>query len=181
MHQAIHAPGGFCAYYFSQPCHDDREDAVPVPLRERYFEDYAVGEVLQFGDELITGDDIVAFARRYDPQPFHVDAAAAASSSFGGLIASGWMTAGVVMRLLVDNFVSPVSSLGSPGMDEIRWARPVRPGDRLKVRVTILALRRSASNPGRGLMQLQQEAVNQRGETVMTLRGWGLYKCRSTA
>ena len=153
---------------------------MSVPLRERYFEDYSVGEVLEFGDEPVTEADIVEFARRYDPQPFHIDPVAARQSPFGGLIASGWMTAGVMMRLLVDHFISPLSSLGSPGIDEIRWARPVRPGDRLKVRVTVLQVRRSASKPDRGLMQLHQEAVNQRGEVVMTVRGWGLYKARGT-
>ncbi len=153
---------------------------MSVPLRERYFEDYSVGEVLEFGDEPVTEADIVEFARRYDPQPFHIDPVAARQSPFGGLIASGWMTAGVMMRLLVDHFISPLSSLGSPGIDEIRWARPVRPGDRLKVRVTVLQVRRSASKPDRGLMQLHQEAVNQRGEVVMTVRGWGLYRVRGT-
>ncbi|HMN80346.1 MAG TPA: MaoC family dehydratase [Burkholderiaceae bacterium] len=151
---------------------------MPVPLRERYFEDYSVGEVLEFGDEPVTEADIIEFARRYDPQPFHIDPEAAARSPFGGLIASGWMTAGMMMRLLVDHFISPLSSLGSPGIDELRWTRPVRPGDRIKVRVTVLQVRRSASKPGRGLMQLQQEVVNQRGEIVMTVRGWGLYKAR---
>lgn len=151
---------------------------MPVPLRERYFEDYSVGEVVEFGDEPVTEADIIEFARRYDPQPFHVDPEAARHSPFGGLIASGWMTAGMMMRLLVDHFISPLSSLGSPGIDELRWVRPVRPGDRIKVRVTVLQVRRSASKPGRGLMQLQQEVVNQHGEIVMTVRGWGLYKAR---
>lgn len=152
---------------------------MPVPLRERYFEDYSVDEVLEFGDELVTEAHIVEFARRYDPQPFHVDPVAAAASPFGGLIASGWMTAGILMRLLVDHFISPLSSLGSPGIDELRWTKPVRPGDRLHVRVRVLQLRRSVSKPDRGLMQLQQEVVDQHGDTVMTVRGWGLYRSRS--
>ena len=151
---------------------------MSVPPKERFFEDFRPGEVLEFGDYLVTEEEIVDFAKRYDPQPFHVDHDAAASSIYGGLIASGWLTGSIVMRLLVDHFISPLSSMGSPGVDEIRWTKPVRPGDRLKLRVTVVETRRSQSKPDRGIVQVQEEAINQDGETVMSIRGMGLYRCR---
>jgi acyl dehydratase len=151
---------------------------MAVPPKERFFEDFRPGEVLEFGDYLVTEEEIVEFAKRYDPQPFHVDHEAADRSIYGGLIASGWLTGSIVMRLLVDHFISPVSSMGSPGVDEIRWTKPVRPGDRLKLRVTVVETRRSQSKPDRGIVQVQEEAINQDGETVMSIRGMGLYRCR---
>jgi acyl dehydratase len=154
---------------------------MTVPVKERYFEDYTVGETMEFGDYLITQEEVIEFARKYDPQPFHTDPVAAQSSSFGGLVASGWMTGGVMMRLLVDNFISPVSSMGSPGIDEVRWLMPVRPGDRLSVRITVLESRRSQSKPDRGVIQLLQEARNQNGEVVMSFKGFGMYYCRPKA
>lgn len=152
---------------------------MSVPIKERYFEDYRVGESFEFGDYLVTEEEIVEFARRYDPQPFHVDKEAARASLFGGLIASGWMTGSVMMRLAVDHLISPVSSMGSPGIDELRWPRPVRPGDRLRVRATVLEAKRSQTKPDRGMIQFLQEAINQDGEVVMSIRGWGMYRCRS--
>lgn len=151
---------------------------MQVPISERYFEDYRVGETFEFGDYAITEEEIVEFATRYDPQPFHVDKQAAQRSIYGGLIASGWMTGAVMMRMLVDHLISPRSSMGSPGLDELRWLRPVRPGDRLRLRVTVLDSRRSQTKPDRGVVQFLQEAVNQDDETVMTVRGWGMYRCR---
>jgi len=152
---------------------------VTTPYTERYFEDYQVGEVIEFGDHLITKEEIVGFGQRYDPQPFHVDESAAAESHFGGLIASGWMTASVMMRMLVDNFISRVASMGSPGVDELRWLRPVRPGDRLRVRVTVLEVRRSQTKPDRGAILSLDEVVNQDDEVVLSVKGWGLYRARS--
>lgn len=154
---------------------------MTVPYKERYFEDFRPGEVIEFGDYLVTEEEIVEFARRYDPQPFHVDRKAAAESIYGGLIASGWMTGSIMMRLLVDHFIAPTSSMGSPGVDEVRWSRPVRPGDRLHVRVTIVDTKRSQSKPDRGIVQVQQEMINQQGDTVMSLRGMSLSKCRTPA
>jgi len=148
------------------------------PMRERYFEDYRVGESVEFGDHLVTEREIIDFATAYDPQPFHVDPAAAARTHFGGLIASGWLTGSILMRMLVDHFISPVASMGSPGIDELRWLSPVRPGDRLRARVTVLAARRSESKPDRGLLQALQEVLNQNGEVVMSMRSWGIYKIR---
>lgn len=150
-------------------------------LKERWFEDYAVGEVFEFGDRLVTEDEIIEFARRYDPQAFHVDAEAARHSSFGGLVASGWMTAALLMREMCDHFIAPRSAMGSPGVDELRWLRPVRPGDRLHVRVTVLAARRSRSKPDRGVLTLRQEAVDQSGEVVMSLLGRSMHRCRNAA
>ena len=154
---------------------------MTVPLKERYFEDYTAGEVFVYGDHEVTEQEIVEFARRYDPQPFHVDADAARDSTYGGLIASGWMTGSIMMRMLVDHFLSPLSGMGSPGIDELRWFKPVRPGDRLRVRLTLLETRRSQTRPDRGLIQVQQEALNQDGEVVMLVRSWGMYRCRPAA
>jgi acyl dehydratase len=142
-----------------------------VPLKERWFEDYAVGEVFEFGDRPVTVDEIVAFATLYDPQPFHTDAEAAAKSSFGGLVASGWMTTALLMREMCEHFISPRSAMGSPGVDELRWLQPVRPGDRLRVRVTIVEARQSKSKPDRGVALLRQEVLNQHHAVVMTLQG----------
>lgn len=154
---------------------------MTVPYKERYFEDFRPGEVIEFGDYLVTEEEIIDFARRYDPQPFHVDSKAAAESIYGGLIASGWMTGSIMMRLLVDHFIAPAASMGSPGVDEVRWVRPVRPGDRLHLRVTIVDAKRSQSKPDRGIVQVQQEMINQQGDTVMSLRGMSLAKCRTPA
>ncbi|MGR8918192.1 MAG: MaoC family dehydratase [Gammaproteobacteria bacterium] len=120
--------------------------------------------------------EIVEFAERYDPQPFHIDRAAAAESFFGGIIASGWHTSAVVMRLLVDHFISRVAGMGSPGVDELRWLKPVRPGDTLGVRVTILETRASRSKPDRGIVRSQVEVLNQDRDVVMTLRSMGMVR-----
>ncbi len=153
---------------------------MTVAHKERFFEDYRVGEVVEFGDYPITKEEIVEFAQRYDPQAFHTDEAAAAQSNYGGLIASGWMTGAVMMRMLVDHFVSRTSSMGSPGVDELRWLRPVRPGDRLRVRVTVLEARRSQTKPDRGAILSLDEVINQDGEVVMSVKAWGIYRARST-
>lgn len=151
---------------------------MTTPLKERWFEDYVPGEIFEFGDHPIGADEIVEFACRYDPQPFHVDTVAAAHSSFAGLVASGWMTGAVLMRMMCDHFIPPESAMGSPGVDQLRWLRPVRPGDRLHARVTIVETRRSRSKPDRGAVVLRQEAINQAGEVVMTLFGRSLHRCR---
>ena len=150
-------------------------------MADRYLDDLSVGESWTGEPFTITEAEIIAFAQQFDPQPMHVDKAAAEAGRFGGLIASGWMTASVMMRLLVDHVISPVSSMGSPGIDELRWHKPVRPGDRLRVRLTLLDKRRSATRPDRGLIQVQQEALNQDGEVVMLVRSWGMYRCRPAA
>src|SRR5438128_10083668 len=106
----------------------------PVPVEARYFEDYVPGAVVEYGEIRVDEAEIVEFARRFDPQDMHVDAEAAARGRFGGLVASGWHTAAMMMRLFADHFLSKVASLASPGIDELRWIRPVRPGDVLLIR-----------------------------------------------
>jgi acyl dehydratase len=133
----------------------------------RYFDDYLPGATYDCGSVSVSEDEIVSFARQFDPQPFHVDPAAAARGPFGGLIASGWHTAALVMRQLVDHYLPEEASLGSPGLDEMRWPDPVRPGDTLRVRASVVEARRSLSKPDRGIMKTAIEAVNQDGRTVM--------------
>jgi acyl dehydratase len=144
-----------------------------VPSNARYFEDYAVGAVYEFGSLVVSEAEIVAFAERFDPQPFHVDREAAQESIYGGIIASGWHSSSMLMRLLVDNFLSSVASMGSPGVDEIRWPKPVRPNDELTLRVTVLEARVSMSKPDRGVMKTLSELFNQDRELVMSLRSTG--------
>ncbi len=149
-----------------------------IPVKNRYFEDYQKGEVFEVGDYLVTREEILDFASRYDPQPFHLDEDAARSSIYGGLIASGWMTCSVMMRILVDGFISPLASMGSPGVDEVRWLKPVRPGDRLRARIEVLDSRRSRSRPDRGVVHFRYEGVRQDGEVVLSMRGMGMLRCR---
>jgi acyl dehydratase len=150
-----------------------------APHDDRYFEDYLPGEVYSYGSVTLDEASIIEFARLYDPQPFHIDPVAAQDSIYGGLIASGWHTTSVMMRLLVDHVLSPASSLGSPGCDELRWLRPVRPGDSLSVRIEIVDGRRSRSNPDRGLVSCRLEVLNQRDEVVMTMRTTLLLRVRN--
>jgi len=157
------------------------DSQVPVLPAERYFEDYIVGAVEEFGEVTVTADDIVEFARRYDPQAMHIDEAAAAQGPFGGLIASGWHTASMTMRLFVEHYLSKVATLPSPGIDELRWLRPVRPGDRLRVRVTVLEARRSRTKPDRGMMRSLVEVLNQNGDVVMSMQPMNLLRCRPPA
>ncbi len=133
----------------------------------RYFEDYLPGASHDCGSVSVSEAEIISFATQFDPQPFHVDPGAAARGPFGGLIASGWHTAALVMRQLVDHYLSAEASLGSPGLDDLRWPEPVRPGDTLRVRVTAVEARRSASKPDRGILKSLIEAANQDGRTVM--------------
>ncbi len=149
-----------------------------TPPEDRYFEDYVPGAVHEFGSIAVEEAEIIDFARRFDPQPFHIDAVAAQQSVFGGLIASGWHTASLTMRLLVDHYVSRVASLGSPGVDEVRWRKPVRPGDTLSVRVTVLESKISRSKPSQGTIRSHVEVLNQHGEIVMTWKGVGLVRRR---
>lgn len=160
---------------------DRPSPSFTTPAADRWFEDYVPGTVAEFGGVTITEGDIVSFARQYDPQPFHTDPAAAARAPYGGLIASGWHTVAVTMRILVDHYLSTVASLGSPGIDELRWTRPVRPGDHLRVRVTVLEARPSRSKPDRGLVRTHIEVLNQHDELVMTLTAMNLLRRRPPA
>jgi acyl dehydratase len=132
-----------------------------------YFDDYALGSTYECGSVSIDQASMIAFAKEFDPQPFHVDPVAAAAGPYGGLIASGWHTAALVMRLLVENYLAPESSLGSAGLDELRWPHPVRPGDTLRVQATVVESRRSVSKPDRGIVKTVVEAANTDGATVM--------------
>ena len=136
----------------------------------RHYEDFPVGEVVEFGDRLVTAQEIVAFASDWDPQPFHMDAEAAKDSQIGELIASGWHTAALLVRMMCDEFLLDSASQGGPGVEDIRWLKPVRPGDRLSVRRTTLAARPSRSRPEIGIVDFEFDVRNQSGETVMTMR-----------
>ncbi len=149
-------------------------------MTARYFEDYPAGAVFTAGAISVDEAEIVAFARKYDPQAMHTDPSAAARGWSGGLIASGWHTGAMMMRLFADNFLSPQSSIASPGLDELRWLKPVRPGDRLSLRVTILEARRSRTRPDQGVVRSFVELLNQQGEVVMTLKPISLIRCRPT-
>jgi acyl dehydratase len=140
-----------------------------------YFEDFQPGRTIPVGSRTVDQDEIIAFARQFDPQPFHVDPDAAAKSVFGGIIASGWHTCSMMMRMMVDGFLSEAASLGSPGVDEIRWLKPVRAGDTLAVTTTVLDARPSSSKPDRGVVHTMWEAKNQHGETVATVKGMGMF------
>ncbi|SNS75572.1 Acyl dehydratase [Noviherbaspirillum humi] len=143
-----------------------------------YFEDFTPGRTIHVGTRLVEEQEIIDFARQFDPQPFHVDKAAGEQSIYGGLIASGWHTCGMMMRMMVDGFMREAASLGSPGVDEIRWLKPVRAGDTLSVTTTVLDARPSASKPDRGVVHTMWEAKNQHGETVTTVKGMGMFMRR---
>ncbi len=145
---------------------------------ERYFEDYIVGARQEIGAVSLSEADIIEFACKYDPQDFHIDPEKAATGSYGSLIASGWHTAATVMRLLVDRFLDSVSSLGSPGVDELRWLAPVRPNDILTVCATVIDARRSKSRPDRGLVHSKSEVFNQDDVLVMTMKSVNFIACR---
>ncbi len=149
-----------------------------APLESRYFEDYEPDTVHEFGSVVVEEAEVLEFAQRYDPQPFHTNPEAAKQSPYGGLIASGWQTCALMMRELVDHYLATVSSLGSPGIDELRWLLPVRPGDTLTVRATIIEAKRSRSQPDRGIIRTFIEAINQQQEVVMSLKAVNFMLCR---
>jgi acyl dehydratase len=143
-----------------------------------YFEDFHVGQVIELGSRAVGEAEIVAFAREYDPQYFHTDPAAAGRSIWGGLVASGWHTASMYMRLLVDGHLKQVESIASPGVDEIRWLKPVRPGDTLHVEMKVVEVRPSQSKPDRGIMRASYRYINQAGEAVLTFTSMHLLRRR---
>jgi acyl dehydratase len=149
-----------------------------VPIGDRYFEDYEAGAVYEYGYAVVDEGELLAFARRFDPQPIHVDAKFAAGGPFGGLIASGWHTGGIFMRLFADHYLSRVASLASPGIDELRWPAPVRPGDSLRLRTTTTQTRPSRSKPDRGLVFTRGELLNQDDQTVLSLTAMNLLRHR---
>ena len=139
-------------------------------IDDRYFEDYVEGDVHRFGSVAVETDEIVAFGKLYDPQSFHTDPEAAKDTQFGGLIASGWHTCGLMMRLYAEHYLTHVASLDSPGLDELRWLKPVRPGDRLTVQVTVLKASPSKSKPDRGAVTSFIKVFNQADEAVMSMK-----------
>lgn len=141
-----------------------------VPADQRYFEDYVQDGVYEFGSVSVSEQDIIDFARQFDPQSFHMDAAKAAQGPFKGLIASGWHTASLGCKLYIEHFLSSVASLGSPGVDELRWMRPVRPGDTLRLRITVVESKPSSSKNDRGLIRCLLETFNQQDEVVMSAK-----------
>jgi len=141
-----------------------------VPVEDRFLEDYEPGSVYEFGTISVEESDIIEFARRFDPQVFHTAPKAAEQTIYGGLIASGWHTASLMMRLFVDHYLSAVASLGSPGVDELRWKKPVRPGDILSLRVTVVETKRSRSKPDRGVLTSFIEVINQKQDAVMSMK-----------
>ena len=146
-----------------------------------WWEDFKVGERSEMGRHTFGEQEIIDFGRQFDPQPFHVDPDAAQRSPFGGLIASGWHTCAIGMRLMVEHYIGRTVSLGSPGIENVRWLKPVRAGDTLTYSRTVLESRASATRAGVGLVKHRWEAVNQAGETVLTMEGWGMYGRRPAA
>ncbi|HEX3805286.1 MAG TPA: MaoC family dehydratase [Gaiellaceae bacterium] len=147
----------------------------------RYFEDFNAGDVRELGSVTISESEIVEFASRFDPQTFHVDPEAAKEGPFGGLIASGWHTTAVFMGMFVRAVLLDSASLGSPGVEEIRWLAPVRPGDELRGRSTILETRASETNAGRGTVITRNEVLNQDDVVVMTMKARGFFARRPTS
>ena len=140
------------------------------PVNQRFFEDYEEGQILQLGPIKVAQEEVIEFARRYDPQFFHTDPERAQASIYGGLIACGWHTASLAMRLLVEGYLSSSSSIGSPGINELRWIQPVFPGDLLEVRLTVLETRISHSSPERGIITSLVEIFNQKDLCVMSCK-----------
>lgn len=143
-----------------------------------FWEDFAVGQTFQLGQKSVSADEIVRFAAEFDPQPFHVDEQAAQDSLYGGLIASGWHTCALLMRLMCDRYLLDAASMGSPGLESIKWLNPVRPGDTLSAQMTVAQSRVMKSKPGIGLIRSDYAMFNQHGEQVMAMSGWGMFKRR---
>jgi acyl dehydratase len=138
-----------------------------VPMPKFYFEDFVPGAVMTHGPRVITRQEIIAFASEFDPQPMHLDEQAAKKTMLGGLSASGWHTCAIMMRLIFDGVLVDAASMGAPGIDELKWLKPVRPGDALSVRLTVLGKREPKSRPDMGFVQCRAELLNQRGEVVL--------------
>lgn len=150
-------------------------------MERQYFEDDEECSVHEFGSIAVEEQDIINFAKRYDPQVFHTDPVEATRTVFGGLVASGWHTAALAMRLIVDHWLSHVASLGSLGVDELRWLKPVRPGTMLSLRVTIVETFRSRKKPDRGIVRSFVETMNQDHEIVMSWKATNMLQCRDAS
>ena len=150
----------------------------PTPPFRFYWEDFPPGLVREFGATEVTREAVIAFARDFDPQPFHLDDEAAGHSLFGRLSASGWHTCAMAMRMICDDYLLEAASLGSPGVDKLRWLEPVYPGDTLHMRLTILGARPMASRPNVGLVNTRWELFNQHDQAVLSMEGWGMFRRR---
>jgi acyl dehydratase len=146
-----------------------------------FWEDMAVGQVRDLGTISPSREDIIAFASQFDPQPFHLDDAAGAASVFGGLCASGWHTCSMAMRLMVTNFLQQTSSLGSPGLENIQWKKPVYPNDTLRLQTTVLETKPMGRRPDVGMTRNLWEMFNQHGDKVLHMEGWGMFRRRHPA
>jgi acyl dehydratase len=146
-----------------------------------YWEDFEEGMTMEFGPKKVERDEVIAFAKDFDPQPFHLDEEAGKASLFKGLAASGWHTAAMTMRLVCDGLLLESSSLGSPGLDSLKWLKPVLVGDEIRARIRILDMRPMNSKPHVGLVQNVWEVVNQRDEIVMVIESWAMYARREPA
>ncbi len=142
------------------------------------WEDFIVGQVREFGARVVSEDDIMAFAKEYDPQSFHVDKEAAKQTIFKGLVASGWQTCALMMRMICDDYLLDSSSQGSPGLDFVKWNKPVKPGDCLRVRSTIVETRIMNSKPHLGLVKMFWECLNQNNEVATSMQGWVIFSKR---
>jgi len=143
-----------------------------------YWEDFPAGHAMEFGGLPVSRDAVLAFAQQFDPQPFHTDEDAAKASLFGGLCASGWHTCAMAMRMMCDAYLLESASLGSPGIDALRWLKPVFPGDTLRVRMEVQEARPMNSRPGVGLVRSAWTVSNQQDEPVLTMEGWGMFRRR---
>lgn len=143
-----------------------------------YWEDFQVGSVREFGGKTLDKEEILRFAREFDPQPFHIDEAAAANSVYQGIIASGWHTCALGMRMMCDDYLLEAASLGSPGVDNIKWLKPVRAGDTLRIRYTVIESRLLESKPNVGMVRSEWQMFNQNDECVMSMQGAGMFRCR---
>ena len=143
-----------------------------------YFEDFIPGQEIALGSRTVSEEEIIEFARQFDPQPFHVDREAAGASIYGGVIASGWHTCAMMMRMVVDGMPFASTSMGSPGLDGVRWLLPVRAGDTLSLRHVTKQVKASSSKPDRGVVWTSWVATNQHGETVCTIEGMAMFKRR---
>ena len=154
------------------------KDGFNTSPQERYLEDYVEGAVHEFGPLTITEEEIVQFGKKFDPQVFHTDPEKARETVYGGLIASGWHTCSLFMRLFVEYYLPGPASLGSPGVDELRWLKPVRPGDRLTLRITVHKVKPSSSKPDRGVLYSFCEMLNQENEVVAKMMALNLIRYR---
>jgi len=158
------------------------DPSAAAPRVPRYFwEDFPVGQVREFGAYPVTREAVLAFAREFDPQPFHLDDRAAEASLFGKLAASGWHTCAMAMRMMCDAYLLESASLGSPGLEKLSWKKPVYPGDTLHVRLEVLESRALASRPDVGIIRSRWDVMNQADEIVLTMEGFGMFRRRSPA